>query len=39
VSIDDEVKVGQFAIAVGNSLAQYKNSVTFGIISGRNRQL
>lgn len=39
VSIDDEVKVGQFAIAVGNTLAQYRNSVTFGIISGRNRQL
>jgi serine protease Do len=39
LSIDDEVKVGQFAIAVGNTLAQYRNSVTLGIISGRNRQL
>lgn|GEM_PF-7114349 len=39
VSIQDEVKIGQFAIAIGNSLSEYKNSVTMGIVSARNREL
>lgn len=39
VNLSDEVHVGQFAIAIGNTLAQYRNSVTFGIISWRNRHL
>lgn len=39
ISRDDEVNVWQFAIAIGNALAEYQNSVTLGIISGRNRSL
>lgn len=39
LSLFDEVHVWQFAVAIGNTLAQYRNSVTFGIISWRNRQL
>jgi len=39
VSMQDEVKIGQFAIAIGNSLSEYQNSVTMGIISARNREL
>ncbi len=39
ISRDDEVSVWQFAIAIGNALAEYQNSVTLGIISWRNRSL
>lgn len=39
ISRDDEVYVWQFAIAIGNALAEYQNSVTLGIISWRNRSL
>lgn len=39
ISMEDEVKIGQFAIAIGNSLSEFRNSVTMGIISARNRQL
>jgi serine protease Do len=38
-SINDPVSVWQFVIAIGNALAEYRHSVSFGIISGRNRQL
>jgi peptidase Do len=33
------VKVGQSVIAIGNSLGQYQNTVTRGIISGTNRSI
>jgi len=39
IGMTDEVRIGQFAIAIGNSLSEYKNSVTMGIISARNREL
>lgn len=39
IGISEEVRIGQFAIAIGNSLSEYKNSVTMGIISARNREL
>lgn len=37
--LGDKVQIGQFAIAIGNALAEYQNSVTLGIVSGKNRQL
>jgi len=39
VSFDEEVRVGQFAIAIGNALSEYQDSVTMGIISAKNRKL
>lgn len=39
ISLEQEVKVGQFAVAIWNALAEYQNTVTLGIISGRNRSL
>jgi serine protease Do len=33
------IRVGQKVIAIGNSLGQYENTVTSGIISGTNRQV
>lgn len=33
----DSVRIGEFAIAIGNALAEFQNSVSFGIISGKNR--
>jgi len=39
VDFRDEVRIWQFAIAIGNALAEYQNSVTLGIISALNRQL
>lgn len=33
------VRVGQRVIAIGNSLGQYKNTVTSGIVSGKGRPL
>lgn len=35
----DEIKIGQTAFAVGNSLGRYQNTVTKGIISGLGRAL
>ncbi len=35
----DELKVGQTAIAIGNSLGEFSNSVSRGIISGLKREL
>ena len=35
----DAVKIGQVAIAIGNSLGRYPNSVTKGIISGLGRSI
>lgn len=33
----DNLKLGQTAIAIGNALAQYQNSISMGIISGLSR--
>jgi serine protease Do len=33
------IRVGQKVVAIGNSLGQYENTVTSGIISGTNRQI
>lgn len=40
-SIDlwEKTSIGQFAFAIGNTLAEFKNSVTFGVISWRNRTI
>ena len=35
----DSIKVGQVAIAIGNSLGEFKNSVSKGIISGLDRTI
>lgn len=38
-SFENNVKIWDFAIAIWNALAEYDNSVTYGIISGKWRQL
>ena len=35
----DNLKVGQMAIAIGNALGRFQNTVTVGVISGISRQL
>jgi serine protease Do len=35
----DNLKLGQTAIAIGNALAQYQNSISMGIISGLSRSI
>lgn len=35
----EAVQVGQTVIAIGNALAEFQNSVTKGVISGKNRRL
>lgn len=39
--IEDEtyINIGQFAIAIGNALGEFQNSVSFGVISGKNRSI
>lgn len=37
--IDENIKIWQFVIAIGNALSKFKNTATFGIISGKWRQL
>lgn len=39
LSDSDQVKVGQTAFAIGNSLGRYPNTVTKGVISGLGRSL
>lgn len=39
LSLDTQVEVGQFAFAIGNSLSNYSNNVTMGIIGGKNKKL
>lgn len=34
---DSDVKIGQFVIANGNALSEFQNSVSFGVVSGKNR--
>ncbi len=35
----EQVQIGQTVIAIGNALAEFQNSVTKGVISGKNRRL
>lgn len=35
----DQVEIGETVIAIGNALAEFSNSVTKGIVSGKNRRL
>lgn len=35
----DQIKVGQWVVAIGNALGRYENSVTAGVISARNRSV
>ncbi|KKS06588.1 MAG: Serine protease Do [candidate division WWE3 bacterium GW2011_GWE1_41_27] len=35
----DNIKVGQMAIAIGNALGRFQNTVTVGVISGISREL
>lgn len=35
----DELKVGQMAIAIGNALGRFQNTVTTGVVSGVGREL
>ncbi|OQA04251.1 MAG: putative serine protease HhoB precursor [bacterium ADurb.Bin400] len=35
----DQLQVGQWVVAVGNALGKYQNSVTSGVVSGRNRKI
>jgi serine protease Do len=35
----DQLKVGQWVVAVGNALGKFENTVTVGIVSARNRKI
>lgn len=35
----DDLVVGQYVIAVGNALGEYKNSVTLGVVSAKDRRV
>lgn len=35
----DQLQIGQWVVAVGNALGQYQNTVTVGVVSGRNRKV
>lgn len=35
----DDMQIGQFVVAIGNALAEFQNSVTFGVISAKGRNL
>ncbi len=37
--LDTQVDIGQFTLVMGNSLSNYSNNVTIGIIWGKNKQL
>jgi len=39
LSHGEPILVGQFAFAIGNALTQWQNTVTFGVISAKNREL
>jgi len=39
ISRDKPLSVGQFVFAIGNALTQWQNTVTFGILSAKNREL
>lgn len=35
----DDLEIGQSVIAIGNALGEYKNSVTYGVVSAKNRRV
>lgn len=35
----DDVKIGQWVVAVGNALGEFSNSVTVGVVSAKERQI
>mgnify|MGYP001772925876 CR=1 FL=1 len=35
----DEIKVGQFVVAIGNALGEFRNTVSFGVVSGLSRKI
>jgi len=37
--LGEDVSIGQFAFAIGNVLTELQNTVTFGIVSAKNREL
>ena len=37
--VDENIKIGQFVVAIGNALSEFQNTATFGIISGKGRKL
>ena len=39
VTESEDVAIGSFAIAIGNALAEFQNSVSLGIVSGKNRSI
>lgn len=39
VSKNDEINIWEFAIAIGNALAEFQNSVSFWVVSGKNRSI
>lgn len=39
ISLGEQVSIGQFAFAIGNALTELQNTVTFGIVSAKNREL
>lgn len=39
VSLWEDIAIGQFAFAIGNVLTELQNTVTFGIVSAKNREL
>ncbi len=39
LSHGEPILIGQFAFAIGNALTQWQNTVTFGVISAKNREL
>ena len=39
VTLGEDVAIGQFAFAIGNVLTELQNTVTFGIVSAKNREL
>lgn len=39
ISLGENIAIGQFAFAIGNVLTELQNTVTFGIVSAKNREL
>lgn len=35
----DKVRVGQFVVAIGNALGEFRNTVSFGVVSGLQRNI
>lgn len=35
----DQLKIGQWVVAVGNALGKFQNTVTVGVVSAKNRQI